>query len=139
MRKRSRARELALQYLYERDILGPEKAESLDDFLAAFAEPDEQVRSFVRTLVEGVLARADELDDQIRELAENWRLERMAAVDRNIIRLGAWEILDFPETPAKVAIDEAIELAKRFSTAESGAFVNGILDRVLAKKTEGGE
>jgi len=127
-----RARELALQYLYERDLLGPEETEGLDGFLAVFAEPDEDIRPFARTLIEGVLARADELDEQIREFAENWRIERMAVVDRNILRLGAWEILHLPETPPKVAIDEAIELAKRFSTAESGSFVNGILDKILA-------
>ena len=67
----------------------------------------------------------------ISQVAENWRLDRMAAIDRNILRLGAYEMLFCPEVPAKVAINEALELAKRYSTAQSSRFVNGILDRVL--------
>jgi transcription antitermination factor NusB len=91
---------------------------------------------FARKLVEGVRARRAELDSLIQQAAENWSLERMAATDRNVLRLGAYELLH-TDTPPRVAIDEAVELAKRFGTAQSGPFVNGILDQLM-KKAEGG-
>ena len=97
---------------------------------------NEQARRYACSLVLGVLAERRELDRLIADVAENWRLGRMAIVDRNILRLGAWELAYNPDIPEKVAIDEAIELAKRFGSKESGAFVNGILDQVRqAKRT----
>ena len=95
---------------------------------------NDQARSDACSLVVGVLAERRELDRLIADAAENWRLGRMAIVDRNILRLGAWELAYNPDIPEKVAIDEAIELAKRFGSKESGAFVNGILDRVRQAK-----
>ncbi len=94
----------------------------------------EQARRYACSLVLGVLAERRELDRLIADAAENWRLGRMAIVDRNILRLGAWELTYNPDIPEKVAIDEAIELAKRFGSKESGAFVNGILDQVRQAK-----
>jgi N utilization substance protein B len=87
---------------------------------------------FSRSLVSGVRRNCGELDQLLRKTADNWSLERMAATDRNVLRLGAYEIL-YTDTPDKVAIDEAVELAKRYGTAQSSQFVNGILDRFLAR------
>ena len=87
---------------------------------------------FARALVDGVKENRPAIDAMITEVAENWRLDRMAAIDRNILRLGAFEMLFDEGVPAKVAINEALELAKRYSTAQSSRFVNGILDRLLS-------
>jgi N utilization substance protein B len=81
-------------------------------------------------LVEGVTAHQEELDALIRQYSEHWRLERMAAVDRNLLRLALYELLHQPAIPAKVVINEAVELAKRYGSEESGSFINGILDRI---------
>jgi N utilization substance protein B len=91
-----------------------------------------KLRQFAHALVAGVQSNQPRIDELIALVAENWRLDRMAAIDRNILRLGAFEILHCPEVPTKVAINEALELAKRYSTAQSSRFVNGILDRLLA-------
>ncbi len=131
MRKRTRARELALQFLYEVDLLGgAERAETLEAFLDRLAADDDEVRSFARELAVGVLEQRDELDRTIGRVAENWRIERMAIVDRNVLRIAAWELLFRGDIPRKVTINEAIDLVKRFSSEESGAFVNGILDHL---------
>jgi transcription antitermination protein NusB len=86
--------------------------------------------SFARTLFEGAVAKKEELDHQLREFTQHWRLERMAAVDRNILRLALYEMLSYPETPPAVVINEALEIARRFSSRDSVEFVNGILDAV---------
>lgn len=91
------------------------------------------LHQFTRRLYEGVRANLPQLDEAIGETAENWSVDRMAAIDRNIIRLGAYEILFVPEVPNRVAINEALEIAKRYSTAQSSRFVNGILDRLRGK------
>ena len=85
---------------------------------------------FARELFEGCLERRDELDEKIAGVAENWGIHRMAVVDRNILRLGTYELMALPDIPPKVSINEAIDLAKKYSTADSGAFVNGILDKL---------
>ena len=129
LRKRSRARELALQGLYQVDLRGEEVADDVRRWLAeATAEPE--VREFARQLVDGCLACRDELDARIASVAQNWEIRRMAVVDRNILRLASYELLYLDDVPVKVSINEAIDLAKRYSTADSGAFVNGILDRI---------
>ena len=131
MRKRTHARELALQFLYEVDLLGgAEEAEPLDAFLDRAAGEDEEVRSFARELAVGVLEQRRELDRTLGQVAANWTVERMAIVDRNVLRIAAWELLFRADIPRKVAINEAIDLAKRYSSEESGAFVNGILDHI---------
>jgi transcription antitermination factor NusB len=130
MKRREQARQIALQALYQLDVrredLGPEIVEFLRE---STKEPE--VYFFARRLTEGVWAWREEADGLIREAAEHWRPERMAILDRNILRLAAYEISQCPDIPPRVAIDQAIELAKRFSSAESGAFVNGVLDKIL--------
>ena len=130
MSRRSRAREVALQVLYQ-DDLNPKVNPALSDrFLQNRLRADELVE-FARSLVAGVRRNRTEVDELLSRTADNWSLKRMAATDRNILRLGAFEIL-YSDTPDRVAINEAVELAKRFGTAQSAQFVNGILDRFLA-------
>ena len=130
MRTKTAGRVLALQALYQFDLRGPAFLKDVPAFLHDAAK-DEPSLAFARELVEGWLDRRDDVDARIAEAAEDWDVARMAAVDRAILRLGAYELLHQPDLPPKVAIDEAIRLAKKFSTAESGAFVNGILDRIM--------
>jgi len=125
---RSRCREWALQLLYQAEQVGHRQGEIIR-FYRHFQEHG-QVPSYLVKLVEGVVAHQEELDALIRQYSEHWRLERMAAVDRNLLRLALYELLHEPEVPAKVVINEAVELAKRYGSEESGAFINGILDRI---------
>lgn len=137
MRVRTRARELALQFLYQIDAQGPEYRIRLDPFLAEAlsGKPGgEEAEEYARRLVDGVLVHLDTIDDLLREAARNWDLERMAVVDRNALRIGCYELLYEDQIPMKVAINEAIELGKRYSTEASGAFINGILDRIRRDK-----
>ena len=129
MRKRTKAREYALQILYQVDIRRGEPAEILKEFWEAHQPPDE-VKAFAQQLAEGTIAHAQDIDQRITTHANNWDLKRMAVVDRNILRLGVFELLFMGDAPPTVCINEAIELAKRFGDAESAKFVNGILDAV---------
>ncbi len=126
---RRTARECALQMLYQHDIGRQDKQEILGSFWKMNAHP-EKVRAFANHLFEGCLARIDEIDRLIQSRAENWRLSRMAAVDRNILRLAAYELISEDRTPSTVVINEALEIAKKFSTHESAQFVNGVLDSI---------
>ena len=92
-----------------------------------------ETQRFARELVEGVLEHLQEIDGCIRSVAENWDMGRMAVVDRNVLRLGTYELVYRPDIPGKVTINEAVDLAKRYGTAESGTFVNGILDRIMSQ------
>jgi N utilization substance protein B len=130
MSRRSRAREVALQVLYQDDLNPKVNPAVADRFLRNRLRADELVE-FARSLVAGVRRNRGEVDELLSRTADNWSLKRMAATDRNILRLGAFEIL-YSDTPDRVAINEAVELAKRFGTAQSAQFVNGILDRFLA-------
>jgi N utilization substance protein B len=106
---------------------------SAERVIAAFwreTPGDPEGRDYADAAVRGVAADLDRVDEAIRKASTNWRLERMARVDRNVLRLGTWELMKSPEVPRSVILDEAIELAKRFGSEESGAFVNGVLDRV---------
>ncbi|MEM7200324.1 MAG: transcription antitermination factor NusB [Planctomycetota bacterium] len=129
MRRRTRAREIAVQFMYQVDVRGEEAMELLDDFLE-HESPDAEVQQFALRLILGTRRHADEIDTTLRAVTRNWDLERMAIVDRNVLRVAIFELLMCPDIPPKVTINEAIELGKRFSTANSGAFINGILDRV---------
>jgi len=129
MASRSRAREVALQALFQEDLNPRDSRDQLAPFLDSRLQ-DEELKDFACTLVLGVLRNQDELDALLEEKAENWSLGRMAVTDRNVLRLGAFEIR-YCDTPDRVAIDEAIELAKRFGNAQSSQFVNGILDKLL--------
>ena len=130
---RSRAREAALKTLYQMHVTGDSPVEALKIF---FRHHRVAVGSqaFVSRLVEGTSSHLAEIDPLIRRHATNWTLERMAIVDRNILRLAAYELLHENETPPKVVINEAVDLAKRFGAADSGKFVNGVLDSI--HKTE---
>ncbi len=129
MTRRSRAREVALQLLYQRD-LNPKVERPIVERFAADRLRDAALAPYCLGLYDGVLGHMSDIDSRLSAVAENWRLPRMAAVDRNVLRLGAYELLYNPETPAPVALDEAIELARRYGSAESSAFVNGVLDRI---------
>jgi transcription antitermination factor NusB len=133
VRVRTRARELALQFLYALDVQGDEYRERLDAFLheeLAGKTGAEEAVAYATRLVDGVILNRPAIDRLLAEAARNWGLTRMAGIDRNCLRLGVYEMLHEPEVPTKVAINEAIELAKRYSTEQSGGFVNGILDRI---------
>jgi len=134
MARRSRAREVALQVLYQDDLNPGANPAKADEFLRSRLAGDE-LAEFARSLVAGVRRNRGELDELLGRTADNWTLERMAATDRNVLRLGAFEIL-YTTTPGRVAINEAVELAKRFGTGHSAQFVNGILDRFLAGHKE---
>ena len=133
MRKKTSARILAVQALYQLDLRGPGFLGELDEFLRSNAA-DEEVRLYAEDLVRGLHDQVKEVDAAIAGAAKNWDVSRMAAVDRAILRLGTYELLHRPDVPPKVAINEAIRLAKMFSTADSGAFVNGVLDRIMTER-----
>ncbi len=129
---RRSGRAYALQLLYARD---GDVTSDVYGSTASWAQEfeldvDPQAQTFARELVEAASAHTAEIDQLITSSSKNWRLDRMSRVDRNILRLGTAELLTFKEVPLKVVINEAVELAKRFGTAESSAFVNGVLDRI---------
>lgn len=129
MTRRTRGREIALQVLYMQEQNQQIDAREVRQFIQRRLG-DAKLIAFAEALVEGVRRHQAHLDALISEAAENWRIDRMAAIDRNILRIGAFEMLQCPEVPMKVAINEALELAKRYSTAQSSRFVNGVLDRL---------
>ena len=129
MRKRTKARELALQALYQFDLRGDEVRPDVDDLLARATE-DAEVLDFARTLIDGAWLKRAEIDKSIEAAARNWEMRRMAAIDRNILRLATYELLYVAEIPPLVTINEAIDMAKKYSTKKSGHFVNGILDHI---------
>ena len=132
MSARSKARKRALDMLFQADVRG----ESLDSIVEAEAkraagEPDRMASwLYAREIVDGVADHRDEIDELIAGYAQGWTLERMPNVDRALLRLTAWEILHNPEVPTAVAIDEAVELAKEYSTDDSARFVNGVLGKI---------
>jgi transcription antitermination protein NusB len=129
MTRRSRGREVALQLLFQRDHNGKINRSALEQFVNdRLAEAS--IRQFCLSLYDGVVANLKDIDLKLSASAENWRLSRMTTVDRNVLRMGAFELLHTKDTPAAVAFDEAIELARRYGTADSSAFVNGVLDRL---------
>lgn len=129
MTVRRRAREIALQVLYQLDIVRGDPQEALTLYFDNF-RPSEKTREFCQRLVEGVCQEQGEIDQLIEEKAENWTLKRMAVVDRNILRLATFELLNCPDIPFKASLNEAIELAKKFGSDDSSAFINGILDQI---------
>ncbi len=139
MGPRHRGREAALRMLYQVELSGDELEEAIRAYFDGLAddESDPAVRRFAEHIVRGVLRRRDELDAVISAGSSHWRIERMAAVDRNVIRLALFELFDEPETPAAVILDEAIELAKLYGGPESGAFVNGLLDGIRLRLKNG--
>lgn len=134
MARRSKAREVALQMLFQRDYNPDADARVLKNMIGERLE-DENMFLFCWKLVSGVLEHQQELDEKISAVAENWSVDRMASTDRNAIRIGVYEML-FLETPPPVAIDEAIELSRKFGSKESTQFVNGIMDRLNKSRDE---
>ncbi len=134
MARRTEAREAAFQVIYQNDLNPRDEPEAYRALLVKQLD-DPKLTEFACALVEGVKRHGEQLDEQIGRVAENWSLERMAATDRNLIRLGAFEIL-YTDTPDPVAIDETIGLAKRFGSAQSAKFVNGVLDRLMHGKAK---
>jgi len=139
MRKRTQARELALQLLYQLDLRGEETLPEMEAYLAAEESGDAEVRSFARGLLIGYWEQRAIIDQKIEEVAKNWQLRRMAAIDRNILRLATYELLYREDIPPLVTINEAIDIAKKFSTKNSGPFVNGILDNIRLKTAPPGK
>jgi transcription antitermination protein NusB len=133
MSRRSRAREVALQILYEDDLNPTRNMKASDEFLCRRLRPDDKLIEFARSLVRGVRQNRPQIDELLTARAENWSLGRMAVTDRNILRLAGYEIL-FGDTPGQVAINEAVELAKRYGGRQSPQFVNGVLDRLLKER-----
>ena len=133
--KRRIARELAVQFLYQYDLSGGSLEEALPLFWQTQSEVSDDGRKFTEELIHGVVERRVPIDERIAKYTDNWDLPRIAAVDRNILRLAMYEMLFRDDIPPVVSINEAVDIAKKFSTRESGAFVNGILDRLKADLT----
>lgn len=135
--KRRIIREKVLQILYAHEL----NKDSLTAFIAAALEEvkDEADREFARNLIKRVLSNMEKLDDKIKERVQNWELNRIALIDKILLRMGICELLYFPDIPPKVSINESIEIAKDYSTAGSGKFINGILDAILAEQKKSGK
>ena len=135
--KRTRARELAMQALYQLDVQGRDLLELLDEFFIE-NEPDDSIRKFALDWSKGTWENLAQCDELIVASIIKWQLSRLSAVDKSILRLAVYQLKFCPDIPPRVVINEDIELAKKFSTAQSSAFVNGVLDAVLKKlKSEG--
>lgn len=147
MGSRRRARELALKVLYSADLTHEDADRTLRSVLELLGSgepgqeansdpesqgPPEDIRQFASELVRGVREHLGEIDQLLMKMASNWRVDRMTTVDRNILRMAIYELLFCPEIPVRVSINEAIELGKRFGSADSPAFINGILDKILS-------
>jgi len=135
MRRRTRAREIAVQFLYQLDLRGDEVLEFLHEYVERDSA-DKDVRDFAIRLIQGSRRHQEATDTRLREVTRNWDLSRMATLDRNVLRMAVFELLHCPDIPPKVTINEAIEIGKKFSTQNSGAFINGILDRVRLDELE---
>jgi len=130
MRKRTHAREYALQILYQLEMNPVPVEEMMGSFWEENAESLKDVRRFTEMLVRGSLERREEIDATILKATENWQLDRMAVIDRSILRCATYELLYVEDIPRKVTLNEAVNLAKKFSQEESGKFVNGVLDKI---------
>jgi transcription antitermination protein NusB len=129
MGTRRKARELAVQLLYQHDLAKMDPEEAMGLFWEHFPASLD-IRAFCGQLVLGTLDRLTLVDELLSEASENWALHRMSVVDRNILRLATYELLDRPDIPPSVSLNEAIEIAKKYSTPDAAVFINGVLDRV---------
>ena len=132
MGARRKARELALQMLFQHDMSGNAPEQIIETF-EELHKSKPNTREFATKIFHGTVAHMPAIDEMIQNQAENWRLSRMAAVDRNIIRMSVYEFLHEDDTPKLVIIDEAIEIAKKYGTQKSSQFINGILDGILKR------
>jgi N utilization substance protein B len=128
--KRTKARERAVQALYQIDVAASDLDEALERFWKSFEPVEREVREVAEGYVRGVAVHRRTIDDAIEGVSANWRLDRMAKVDRNVLRLAVYELQHAGDVPVKVVINEAIELGKKFGSESSGAFINGLLDRI---------
>ncbi len=131
MGKRREGREAAIQFLFAKDLQGEQKIDDSEVFWTLHSAKT-STRAFAESLIQGVLQHQEEIDHHIGTIVENFRLERLAAVDRNVLRVASYELLHCPHVPTPVILNEAIDIAKALSAGESGSFVNGVLDK-LAK------
>jgi len=136
MGTRRKSRELALQVLYQEELAGLAVLLDFEEFCIHF-QVNKKAIPYARKLLHGVQAKKEEINQLISRYAENWRLERMSVIDRNILRLAAFEMYYQDDVPVSVAINEAVEIAKRFSTDDSGPFINGILDGMAKDEASG--
>ncbi len=127
---RRKAREYALQMLFQHEFSGDRSSLEITDERFPDKKTNEELKKFAGELVTGTLKHLEEIDRVIQEAAEHWKMERMAAVDRNILRCAVYEILHRSDIPAAVTINEALEIAKKYSSLESVAFINGLLDKI---------
>ena len=130
MGKRRTARELALKFLYQAEFNSNSPDSELNSFCDR-ANVSEEVQNFTQALIKNILFHKKEVDELLEKISANWAPDRMAVIDKNILRLGICELLFDPTTPPKVVINEAVEIAKKFGTEESPDFINGILDKVF--------
>jgi transcription antitermination protein NusB len=130
MGTRRKSRELALQMLYQSDLGGQAADDVRQSFWKGRGEVDREVQGFAEDIFRVAQDRSAEIDKLIQSHAENWRMDRMAAVDRNVLRAAVAELIGFPQTPRAVVINEAIEIARKFSAPESAQFINGVLDSI---------
>jgi transcription antitermination protein NusB len=128
--RRTRARERALQALYQIDVAAAGIDDALQSFWKSFEPTEREVQELAEQLVRGVAKDRRRVDDLIEGVSTNWRLDRMAKVDRNVLRMATWELVE-GDAPVKVVINEAIELGKKYGSESTGAFVNGVLDKIL--------
>jgi len=130
MRKRTIARESALKILYQAELTRRAINLAAENYWGEQENVDQQVCAFTGRLTDGICEHLKAIDEKISEHATNWQLKRMAVIDRNVLRIGVFELLYAPDIPPKVSINEAVELAKKYGDMESSKFVNGILDKI---------
>ena len=135
MRLRSKAREVVLHILYQVEIAHTDYQSACQNYLKNYPQKQEVI-DFSHTLIEGVCKNLKDIDSLIKKYVKNWEIDRMAVIDRNILRLACFEIINLPEIPPKVSINEAIELAKRFGDIDSPRFVNGVLDKIYKMESK---
>ncbi|MBI3505195.1 MAG: transcription antitermination factor NusB [Proteobacteria bacterium] len=136
MGKRRLSREMVLQALYLSDVSKVPAIDAFSGVIIGREAMDEKSVAFCKELIDGTVRLQKELDTAIQHVTENWEMARLAAVDRCILRLASYELLHHPETPVSVVIDEALEIAKKYSSENSAGFINGILDKVKAKRAK---
>jgi len=136
MGTRRNSRELALQALYQGELAGETGLLDFEEFCAHF-QVNKKAMPYAKKLLQGVQGKREEINQRISRYAENWRLERMSVIDRNILRLAVFELHYQDDVPTSVAINEAVEIAKRYSTDDSGSFINGVLDAMARDEISG--
>ena len=133
MRKRTQGRESALKVMYQKEMTGEKADDALRHFFESQPKMEKELRVFIESLVAGVEKNTVDLDKKVEAVVENWSMSRIAVLDRNILRMALYEMTEMMDTPQKVVVNEAVNLAKKYSGENSGKFVNGILDKLMRK------